>query len=118
MKASFFRLISQLLILSLIAFPFPARAVLIGTDAIVATAPAPDERGRVRGFVARAEVQDRLMTLGVNPDTVKERVNALTDEEVQQLAGSIDTLPAGGHGGVGLLVIVLLVLVLVLMLQR
>jgi hypothetical protein len=39
-------------------------------------------------------------------------VNALTDDEVQQLAGKIDSLPAGADAGV---VTVLLVVVLVLL---
>jgi hypothetical protein len=48
----------------------------------------------------------------VGPADVKARVAALTDEEVAQLAGQLDRLPAGGEGIIGALLIVFLVLLI------
>jgi hypothetical protein len=44
-------------------------------------------------------VQNQLSALGLSAAGASERVNALTDDEVQQLAGKIDSLPAGADGG-------------------
>jgi hypothetical protein len=50
-----------------------------------------------------------LIKRGVNPDEVKARVAALTDEEVSQMAQQIESAPAGA-GIVGAIVFVFLVL--------
>jgi len=118
MKAFFYRLISQLLIVSMMTLPFSTQASLIGTDVVIAGAQSQADRDKVRDFVARADVQDQLVTLGLNPDTAKDRVKALTDEEVQQLAGKIDTLPAGADGGLGIVIVALLVVILLLVMKR
>ena len=118
MKAFCYRLISQLLIVSMMTLPFSTQASLIGTDEVFATAASKADRDKVRDFVARADVRDHLMTLGLDPDTAKDRVRALTDEEVQQVAGKIDTLPAGADGGVGIVIVALLVVILLLVMKR
>jgi len=109
MKAIFYRLISQLLVLSIGAMPFATQAAMVGTDSVIANAQAQASRDRVLNFVARADVQKQLQTLGLNPDTAKDRVNALTDQEVQQLAGKIDSLPAGGWEFWGVIAIFLVI---------
>jgi len=99
MKAFFYRLISQLLVLSLAAVPFGTQAALVGTDQVVASTQTSTDREKVSNFVARADVQKQLQDFGLNADTAKERVNALTDDEARHLAGKIDTLPAGADNG-------------------
>ena len=116
-KAFFCRLISQLLVLSLIVLPFSTQAALIGTGEVIASAQGHTDRDKVRDFMARAEVQEQLQVLGVNPDTAKDRVNALADQEVQHLAGKIDSLPAGAISGwevVGLTALLIVVIYIVL----
>ena len=101
----FRRLIASLLILSLV-LPFPAHAGLIGTADTL-------QRERLTSFLERAEVQAQLQSQGIDPADAKARVSALTDAEAAELAGRIDSLPAGG--GVSLLgAIVLIFLVLLL----
>ena len=39
----------------------------------------------------------QLQTQGIDASTAKARVDALTDEEVQKVAGRLDTIPAGGE---------------------
>jgi len=113
MKAFFSCFICRLVMLSTIVLPYSAhtQAALIGTEQAVARVQAQSERDKVRSFVARADVQNQLAGLGLSAAGASERVNALTDDEVQQLAGKIDSLPAGADAGV---VTVLLVIVLVL----
>ena len=74
-------------------------AGLIGPEAALAAGPASsaeDDRTRVRQFVERATVQDRLRLMGVGGLDASRRVDAMTQEEVHALAQRIDTLPAGG----------------------
>ena len=118
MKVFFCRLISHLLVISLIALPFTTQAALIGTDEVVKQAQTQSERDKVRDFVARADVQKELQSYGVGPQTAKERVDALTDMEVQQIASKLDTLPAGASGTAEtILLVVLLVVVIYIVLK-
>jgi hypothetical protein len=110
----FSKLISQILIASMVLLPFTANAGMIATDQVVASAAAQANRDKVLGFVARADVQKQMETLGLTPANAADRVNAMTDEEVQRVAGKIDSLPAGamssaGWWGVGIVIIGLIV---------
>jgi len=119
MKAFLLRFVCRLLAVSLIALPYapPTRAAMIGVDEALA-AQRQAERGRLQGFLARADVQKELAVLGVAPAAAAERANALTDDEVQQLAGRIDSLPAGAEISTTGLLLVLIVILLIFMLRR
>lgn len=54
------------------------------------------DRARVREFMERATVKERLQALGVSGLTAQSRVDALTPEEVHAMAQRIDTMAAGG----------------------
>jgi hypothetical protein len=66
----------------------------------------------VKSFLDRAEVRERMQALGVNPQAARDRVDALSDEEVAALAGRLDQLPVGGTDVLGVALIVFLVLLL------
>jgi hypothetical protein len=91
---AFNRTVARLLMLCIIGLgmPLPASAGIVTTDQIYAST----ERGRVRDFMLREDVRAQMQSLGVDADTVRERVDAMTDEEVSKLAGRIDQAPAGG----------------------
>ena len=114
MKAFSVRFICNLVILSTIVLPYSAhtQAALIGTQQAIANVQA--QRDKVQGFVARADVQNQLAALGLGAAAASERVNALTDDEVQQLAGKIDSLPAGADGGSVIFVLLVVVLVILI----
>ena len=86
-----------------------AQAGMIGTDQAVAASSQAD-RNAVLGFVSRSDVAGRLQSFGLDPAGAKDRVAAMTDEEVRTLAGRIDALPAGANGA-GVLILILLVVV-------
>ncbi len=115
MKAFSRRFICNLVILSTIVMPYSAhtQAALIGTEQALANVQA--QRDKVQGFVARADVQNQLASLGLDAALASERVNALTDDEVQQLAGKIDSLPAGADGGLVITVLLIVVLVILIL---
>jgi hypothetical protein len=95
------KLISQLLILSIVVLPFSTQAGMIGTDQVVANATAEANRDKVRDFVSRTDVQKQFETLGLTTANAAERVNAMTQDEINRIAGKIDTLPAGADSSTG-----------------
>ncbi len=99
MSPYFMRLISRLLVASvfMLGLPMqPAGAGLVGTGQLLSVDHARQDRERIRAFLDREDVRAQLQSQGIDPEEAKARVNALTDDEVQKVAGRIDTLPAGG----------------------
>lgn len=66
----------------------------------------------VEEFLARADVQSSLESMGVDPALAQERVADLSAEELAQLSTEIDTLPAGGNALLIAGIVVLVVLFL------
>ncbi len=89
-----------------------AQAGMIGTQELVSQQQHLADRAKVMTFLERDAVERAILTQGVMPAEVRLRVAALTDEEISQLAGQIDKLPAGAGLGsvVGAVVFVFVVL--------
>jgi hypothetical protein len=97
----------RVLVVSLLALSFQtAHAGLIGADQAAAGSPSP-ERAMLLGTLDRAEVQAQLQAAGVDPQAARERVQSMTDQEVQVLAQDIQAAPAGGISTWGWVAIVL-----------
>jgi hypothetical protein len=95
------KLISQLLIVSMILLPFSAHAGMIGTEQAVASAQDLSNVDKVRDFVSRTDVQKQFETLGLSTANAQDRVNAMTQEEINRIAGKIDSMPAGASSNNG-----------------
>jgi hypothetical protein len=92
-----------------------ALAALVPTDSVAEPAGSVDARGRLMQYLAREDVRAALTAQGLDPEEAQARIASLTDAEVQQIAGQLDQLPAGGDGlwvVVAVLVIVLLVILI------
>jgi len=99
-----------LLIALTIWSPFQiAQAGMIGTEQFVQTVQS--ERGAVLGFVSRSDVAGQLQAFGLDPANAKDRVAAMTDDEVRYLAGRIHAMPTGADAaGILLLIVVIAVI--------
>ncbi|HUQ51687.1 MAG TPA: PA2779 family protein [Gammaproteobacteria bacterium] len=88
---------------------------VIGTQQYLTAIDREATRQRIDSVLAREEVRDRLEQYGVDPAALDERIAALTDQELQQLATDLDNMPAGGSllAVIGVAFIVLLILELV-----
>ena len=98
-----------------VATPRPAQAGLIGAASVIDTGAASargENLARVETALARADVRQQLEAWGVDASAASERVAALTDTELAQLSGRLDTAPAGGEilALIGAVFIVLLIL--------
>jgi hypothetical protein len=96
---SLYKVISQLLIVCMIWTPFSLQASMIGTDQVVAGAQDQSNRDKVINFVQRGDVAKQFETLGLSAANAADRVNAMTQEEINKVAGQIDSLPAGASSG-------------------
>jgi len=100
------RPVSLLLVVSfcLLNFNVPnAQAKMVGTEAVIAGQQAADQRAQVADFMAREDVKQIMTQYGVDPVEAQQRVNSLSNEELANLANSIDQLPAGSSA-VGVIV--------------
>jgi len=103
------KIISRLLIALMIWMPYQiATAGMIGTDQVVASTSQVD-RTTVLNFLSRSDVANKLQSLGIDPATANDRVAAMSDQEVQSLAGRINSMPAGGTStGAAVLLIIII----------
>ncbi|MGR7919840.1 PA2779 family protein [Zobellella denitrificans] len=109
------RIINPVLILSLVmgSMPLTVQAqpvALVSTQQLLATEQVNADRERIRELLARTEVRDQLVGLGVEPAEVEARVAALSDSEVRQMAERLDSMPAGANAVVGALLTVFIIL--------
>lgn len=112
-KTGIYLLIFNLLIAT---FPPQALAGLIQTPDAITAGERGNSMGQINDFLAREEVREQFLELGVDPANVEERLAALTDAEISQLQQQLNTLPAGGDGilvVIGVVFVVLLILELV-----
>ena len=90
-----------------------ASAAMMSTDQIIAEEASAADRERVLEFLAREDVREEIVALGIDPDEASRRVQSLSDAEIQQIVGAMDQEPAG-QSVIAALVITILVIFLIL----
>lgn len=111
---------TMVLVLALFLPSAATRAAMVSTELLLASPPVPElavpeSRDELLDFLQRTDVQAEMAALGVDVDEAIARVEVMSDEEVAQIAGRLEELPAGGHIVgivVGSVVFVFLVLLL------
>ena len=87
-----------------------AAAVVSTSEALTMERPA-ERLAAVQVRLARSDVQQAMIALGVDPVEAQLRVAALDERELVQLQGHLDELPAGGILGlIGAVFVILLIL--------
>ncbi len=95
----------------------PALAALIGTETVIDSNGVLDLRARLRQLAAREDVRAALLAQGIDPAEAQARIEAMTDEELLQVAGHLDHLPAAGDG-LGVVIAVLLIVLIVIVILK
>ncbi|MEJ8567156.1 PA2779 family protein [Elongatibacter sediminis] len=110
----FRRIVSHLVAISLLLAQVlsPVHAAMVGTTDYLGVQDRASLVATVDAVLARADVRDELVAMGVDPAAALERVDALSDAELQQLAGQLESLPAGGDGFLALVGAVFVVLII------
>ncbi len=89
-----------------------AHAGIVGTETLVTSEQAQQDRAHILKLLERKDVQEQLVAYGVDAEQAKARVNSLTDAEMHSLAGQMDQLPAGGDSIVGVLFAIFIILLI------
>lgn len=109
MNLAFKRTTCRVLVASLLTLSFhTAQAGLIGADQAAAPTAAAADRALVISTLERAEVASQLQAFGVDPRAARERVNSMSDQEVQTLAQDIQNAPVGAMSGWGWVAVILI----------
>jgi hypothetical protein len=111
----FKRLLSIFMIVCLtnVGFLQTAGAAAIDTQTVVQLQDRAAAVSRIQANMARDDVRQAMVKMGVDPAQAHERVATLTDAEVASLDKRLAELPAGGDAGwIILLIVVIVVAVL------
>ena len=88
-----------------------AQAGMVSTRDAMTMEMRQQHISRVQTMLARSEVSQAMVQLGVDPAQARLRVAALSNEELAQLSEQMDSLPAGGILAlIGAVFVVLLIL--------
>lgn len=83
--------------LIVITVPYqPVLAAMISTEDRVNSQLALEAREYINRVLAREEIQNAIISQGIDPLEARARINSLTDMEAIQFANQIDQFPAGG----------------------
>lgn len=99
MNLQVMRFTSRLLIAATLSLGLPlhsAQAGVVGADRVMAASQDQSDREKVRAFLDREDVRKEMQQQGLDADSARARVDAMTDEEVKRVAGRLDQMPAGG----------------------
>lgn len=96
---------------AIIAAPMTLHADMVSTSQLLAHEERSARMELVETYMAREEVRSQMESMGVDPALAAERVAALTDSQLQQLAFNIENAPAGS-GALGIVVTVLVIILL------
>ena len=88
----------------------PVQAAMISTPDVIQSQQSAYDREQLSSMLERDDVQQQLLSMGVAPDNVQERVNSMTDFEIAQLNEQINDMPAGGILGAIVLIFVVFVI--------
>lgn len=76
------------------------------------------ELNKIRQVMERKMVRERLQELGFTSEEVRDRLDRLTDRDIQELSSKIDQLKVAGNGGLGLVIVVLVIAILFVILVK
>ena len=86
-----------------------AQSAMVTTESQITTAQANYDRAQLQSIVKSEEARDWLLSLGVSPDTVDQRIANMTPDELAEFNQHLNDMPAGGSI-VGVILVVFLVL--------
>lgn len=93
-------------------FTGPVDAAVVGTQQAMSIEQRQGTINHIQAELQRADVQQAMISMGVDPEQALLRVSSLSDQELAQLDTQIDELPAGGGALalIGAVFVVLLIL--------
>lgn len=90
-----------------------AQASMIGTQEVINQQQANVDREALQNMLSDEAVQEKIISMGVSPDQVEQRINSLTADELAYFNTQLDEAPAGAAGGILGVVVLFLVIFIV-----
>ena len=87
------------------------QAAIIDNNQVIYQIEQSNDKAVLLQTINRTDVQQQLLTMGVNSADLENRINQMTQAEIAQFNQQIDGLPAGG-GIIGIVVLILVVFVI------
>jgi hypothetical protein len=108
------KIISLILSTSMLFAGFTGQvaAAVVGTQQAMSIEQRQGSIDHIQNQLQRADVQQAMIEMGVDPEQALLRVSSLSDQELAQLNQQIDTLPAGGDSVLAIIGIVFVVLLI------
>jgi hypothetical protein len=78
-------------------------AEMVTTSNMISPSQFKTDKQVIQNSLARENVKQALLKHGVQPAKVEQRLDQLTPQEMHQLAGNFEKLPAAGFAGVFIL---------------
>lgn len=107
------KLLSLVLVVavSTVGFTGQVAATMIGTQEALRTESHQARVGEVQALLARSDIAEAMVSMGVDPAEASLRVAALSEAELVELRDQLETAPAGGVLAVlGVVLIVFIIL--------
>lgn len=89
----------------------PVYAGMMTTTDAIQLEQGAVERAQLVSLLEREDVRDQLAGMGVDPEEAKQRVAAMTDQQIQELNQRLETLPAGSSTFGTILIVLLIVFI-------
>jgi len=87
------------------------QAAMISTSDVIAKQTEQLNRAQVLELLNKQEAVDALTAMGIDPNTVEQRVNSMTADELQAFNQQVADMQAGGDSLLGVVVLVFVVLI-------
>lgn len=108
----FKKLLSYLSIFTLLSIQVtPIQAAMVNNSDLLRQAQHELSVNQLVTMLDRAEIQQKLTAMGVDPVAAKDRVRQMNDNELAELTRNIEELPAGSSAA-GVLLTIFIVLVI------
>ncbi len=102
----------------LLILPAIAQAAFMSPSSVTLAGMEVDTLAEVRDVLEEGILTEKLTALGLSPDEIKVRLDALTSEERQAVLADVDQIQAGGDSLVTILLVVLLVILILKLLDK
>ncbi len=112
--------LSRFILALMISFTLTELPIMKAQAGLITTQEAFTEYSRGQGestihnFIARSDVKDKLIELGVDPFDAQKRISSLSDSDVKKLNNDIQRATIAGDIGVGGILVLILVIILII----
>ena len=116
-RIPFFRTITLYLIVATFIMTLPAQGWAMFIPSVGTASVREADMSKIQRALESTMIKQRLADFGLSSEEVKTRLNTLSDEQIHQFAGNLDSLQAGADGVDALIFLLLVAIVVVLILQ-